>query len=292
MFEASRARSQRSRSSRSSASIIDWSSARCWGVIERRSDCIAAIRWVSCSTMSSSVRAPGKKRPCLARKSSTSSWRARGPRAAPGAAGSGRGPSPGSRRAPRASFLDRVGQAVDELVEHLLAEPLASASKRSRAAGSMKSYSSSPRIRPPTSAAARRAGRGRRAAASRSISARRRGRSPPVSPGVAAASPPRRGGLDAGPLLGDDLVELVADVGEHITELVAVRSSSRRRRGGRAGREAGEVAAGRVARPPAPLHQPPEGLLEVALGHHVVGQRIQDLVGVEVRDGWLPSQRA
>ena len=43
-FEASSARSSRSRSSRRSASIIDSSSARCSGLIERMSDCIAAIR--------------------------------------------------------------------------------------------------------------------------------------------------------------------------------------------------------------------------------------------------------
>ena len=104
MFDASRARSQRSRSSRSRASIIDWSSARCWGVIERSSDCIAAIRWVSCSTMSSSVRAPGKNRPCsreevvdlvLARLAAR--------RAALRGASSGRGPSRGLPGAPRAS---------------------------------------------------------------------------------------------------------------------------------------------------------------------------------------------
>ena len=58
-----------SRSSRSSASIIDWSSARCSGLIERSSDCIAAIRWASWSMMSSNVWAPGKNRPCLARNS-------------------------------------------------------------------------------------------------------------------------------------------------------------------------------------------------------------------------------
>ena len=43
-FAASWARSTSSRSSRSSASIIDCSSARCSGLIERSSDCIAAIR--------------------------------------------------------------------------------------------------------------------------------------------------------------------------------------------------------------------------------------------------------
>ena len=63
-FEASCARSI-GRSSRRSASIIDSSSARCSGLIERISDCIAAIRWASWSMMSSNVWAPGKKRPCF-----------------------------------------------------------------------------------------------------------------------------------------------------------------------------------------------------------------------------------
>ena len=47
--------------------------------------------------------------------------------------------------------------------------------------------------------------------------------------------------------------------------------------------QAREVAARRVARPPAALHQAAERLGEVALGHHVVGERVQDLVGIEVR---------
>ena len=34
---------------------------------------------------------------------------------------------------------------------------------------------------------------------------------------------------------------------------------------------------------PAALHQSPERLAEVALGHHVVGERVENLVGVE---GW------
>ncbi len=72
--EASWARSQRRRSSRSSASIIESSSARCSAESDRSSDCIAAIRSASESMMSSRVRAPGKNAPCRARKRSTSSW--------------------------------------------------------------------------------------------------------------------------------------------------------------------------------------------------------------------------
>ena len=51
---------------------MSWSSARCSGVIERRSDCIAAIRSASCSMMSSRVWAPGKNWPCLERNSDAS----------------------------------------------------------------------------------------------------------------------------------------------------------------------------------------------------------------------------
>ena len=46
----------------------------------------------------------------------------------------------------------------------------------------------------------------------------------------------------------------------------------------------GEVGTRRVARPPAALHQPAQRLGQVALGHHVVGQRVHDLVGIEVRE--------
>jgi hypothetical protein len=35
---------------------------------------------------------------------------------------------------------------------------------------------------------------------------------------------------------------------------------------------------------PAALHQPPQRLGEVALGHDVIGERVEDLVGVERRD--------
>ncbi len=58
-FDASWARSISSRSSRSSASIIDWSSARCSGVIERSSDCMAAIR--SRQLLDDVVEGPGAR---------------------------------------------------------------------------------------------------------------------------------------------------------------------------------------------------------------------------------------
>ena len=170
MFEASRARSQRSRSSRSSASIIDWSSARCWGVIERSSDCIAAIRWVSCSTMSSSVRAPGKKPPCFERKSSTSSW--------PGSRPSSRSSSSEFRSRTISRFAWRSSGVVPWIAWDRPSTKRSSvwrrsrsvsAWNRSRAAGSMKSYSSSDRIRLPTSRGSDSSWSSRRAAASRSI---------------------------------------------------------------------------------------------------------------------------
>ena len=55
--------------------------------------------------------------------------------------------------------------------------------------------------------------------------------------------------------------------------------------------QSGHVAAGRVAGTPATLHQPAQRLGDIALGHHVVGEGVQDVVGVKVGDRWLPSQR-
>ena len=98
--------------------------------------------------------------------------------------------------------------------------------------------------------------------------------------------------LDAGPLVGDDLLELRADVGEHVGDVVALleRVAAAAEPLPQVG-QAGEVGAGRVAAAPAALHQPPEGLAEVALGHHVVGEGVEDLVGVERRDrlGAVPA---
>ncbi len=89
--------------------------------------------------------------------------------------------------------------------------------------------------------------------------------------------------LDARSLLGHDLVELAPDVAQDVVELVAlehrlalslepVHQVAQPR----------HVAAGRVAGPPAPIHQSPERLGEVALGHDVVRERVEDLVGLEV----------
>ena len=62
-------------------------------------------------------------------------------------------------------------------------------------------------------------------------------------------------------------------------------SSSRRRAAARRARcsPAGRGRVGSLG-PPAALHQPAERLAEVALGHDVVGERVEDLVGVEGRD--------
>ena len=91
--------------------------------------------------------------------------------------------------------------------------------------------------------------------------------------------------LDPRPLLGDDLVELAPDVAEDVAQPVALEHLlAPALEPLHQVAQAGHVAAGRVAGPPAALHQPAERLGEVALGHHVVGERVEDLVGVEVGD--------
>ena len=91
--------------------------------------------------------------------------------------------------------------------------------------------------------------------------------------------------LDAGPLLGDDLVQLPPDVAEDVAELeplaqlLAATAESIHEV-----LEAGQVGAGRVAAAPATLHQPAQCLGEIAVGHDVVRERVEDLVGVEVGD--------
>ena len=87
------------------------------------------------------------------------------------------------------------------------------------------------------------------------------------------------------PLLLDDLVELAPDVGQDVAELVALEELlAPPLEPVHQVAQAGQVAPRRVARPPAPLHQPPEGLGQVALLHDVVGEGGQDLVRVQVRD--------
>ncbi len=107
--------------------------------------------------------------------------------------------------------------------------------------------------------------------------------------------------LHARALLLDDLAELAPDVAEHVVQpeplaqLLAPLAQSIHEV-----LEAGHVRSRRVAALPATLHEPAQGRGEVALGHHVVGQGSQDLVGVEVgqllaavpaREPGVPRQR-
>ena len=118
----------------------------------------------------------------------------------------------------------------------------------------------------------------RRAATSRSIS-RRSASVGPVGGRLVQAP------LHAGAFLGHDLVELAADVAEHVAEPVALEGLlAPPLEPVHQVAQAGQVRARRVARPPATLHQATQRLGQVALGHDVVGQRVHDLVGVEVGD--------
>ena len=91
--------------------------------------------------------------------------------------------------------------------------------------------------------------------------------------------------LDARPFVADDLVELAPDVAEDVVEPVALEHLlAPPLEPLHQVAQAGHVAAGRIARPPAAVHQAAERLGEVALGHHVVGERVDDVVGVEVGD--------
>ena len=94
---------------------------------------------------------------------------------------------------------------------------------------------------------------------------------------------PRRAVARPRPLLADDLVELAPDVAEHVVELVALEHLlAPPLEPIDQVLEAGHVATGRVAGPPATFHQSAERLGEVAFGHDVVGERVEDLVRVEV----------
>ena len=101
--------------------------------------------------------------------------------------------------------------------------------------------------------------------------------------------------FDARPLVRDDLFELAPDVTEHVAEVVALAQVV-----ASAGQsihevlEAGQVRSGRVAAAPTALHQPAERFGQVALRHEVVGQGLEDLVGVEVGQalGAVPTRVA
>ncbi len=210
--EASWARSQRSRSSRSSASIIESSSARCSGERERMSDCMAAIRSASWAMTSSSVRAPGKKPPCCARKASTS--------ACDGSSPARRRLSSRSRSRTISRFAascsgvaspDGIRHALERGVEHLALEPFARAPGSDPASGSRKSYSPRARMRSPTSSGNASSRSWRRAA--RSAASRSRPGSSPALPAIRRSMPRRSVATMA--------CQLLADVAQHVIEPVA-----------------------------------------------------------------------
>ncbi len=193
--------------------------------------------------------------------------------------------------------LDRLGQAVDEAVERLLAEllgqrvepvargrlhevvllepadPAADIARQvvelvDPAGGGVAEHRSQGGVR------------GRRLAGRRAV-----GR------GGGLVEP----ALDPGPLLGDDLVELLADVGEDVAQLIALLELLAPTAESLAELvQAGQVGPGRVGRPPAALHQAAKRLGEVAFGHDVVRERVDDLVGVEGRNrlGAVPASVA
>ena len=236
--------------------------------------------------MSSKLWAPGKNRPCLARNSRTSGSRAADPLADQLVEVADhlavRGEVLGRHRADRvATCPRRTGRA-----------PAARAARRARrtargrrAPGSRTraGRGSAPRRR----RAGRRAGRAawprRRASICAQVRVARR-----VRRADALGQPP----LDARPLLGHDLVELAPDVAEDVAQPVSLEQLlAPALEAVHQVLQAGQVGARRVARPPAALHQPAQRLRQVALGHDVVGERVDDLVGIEVGDPWLPSQR-
>lgn len=89
--------------------------------------------------------------------------------------------------------------------------------------------------------------------------------------------------LHAGSLLGHDLVQFAAHIGEDIAELVPLEEFlAPPVQPIHQVAQTGHVGPSRIAGTPAPLAQPPQRGLDVALGHHVVGQRVEDLVRVQV----------
>ncbi len=113
----------------------------------------------------------------------------------------------------------------------------------------------------------------------------RRGGGGPVGRGIERVDPM----LDRRALLVHDRLELLADPGQHVAQLApseclltslpqALQELSEARQGARR----------RVGRGVSSLEQAPQRLVEVALGHEVVGQRIYDLVGIEGGDCLRP----
>ena len=134
----------------------------------------------------------------------------------------------------------------------------------------------------------------RRAATSRSIWRRSASSGLPRSglaglAGVAGLAGLVEPPLHPGSFVVDDLLELAANVAERVTELVAVQHFlSATFQAVEEIAQPHELATRRVAGSPATLHQATERLDEVALLHHVVGERVEDLVGTQVGDPLRP----
>lgn len=244
---------------------------------------MAAIRAASWSMISSKVWAPGKNWPCLARNSRTS------------------GSSPPMRRRNQvvevADHLaigcevleayrpDRVGHARDVLVEHLTAQPRHELVEALAGVGFEEVVVLQPAqalpdvlgqaVEPVQPLGRHVAQQLAEVAVVRAVVGR-----------IGRLGKPS---LDAGTFLRHDLVELSSDVAEHVPQpvplegllppaLEPVHQVA----------QPGEVGARRVARPPATLHQAAQGLGEVALGHHVVRERVDDLFGIEVGELLAP----
>ena len=186
-----------------------------------------------------------------------------------------------------------------ELVEDLLAEAARGARRSAR--GRPAPGSRSPGARGSArrrSAAARRAGRAardgeRRVGASASgAGVRGVGRS---CLGGAALSPERAPLHRSRPLARRRSPRARADIAEDVAELVALAAAPRAAGAGARAGPAGPAGPARVGSlaAPAALHQAPQRLGQIALGHQVVGQRLEDLVGSRGRAaaGSRPSAR-
>ena len=91
--------------------------------------------------------------------------------------------------------------------------------------------------------------------------------------------------LDPGAFLGHDLLELRPDIAEHVAQLVAIEQLvAPALQPLEQVVEPRDVLARGVGSAPAALDEPPQRLADVALGHHVLGERVEDLVRLEVHD--------
>ncbi|MDO8484504.1 MAG: hypothetical protein Q7S35_06120 [Candidatus Limnocylindrales bacterium] len=91
--------------------------------------------------------------------------------------------------------------------------------------------------------------------------------------------------LHAGPLFPHDLLELPPDVSQHVAELVPLQEFlTATLEPLEQVPQADQFAASGVARAPAALHQASERLGQIPLGHHVIGERIENLVRIEIGD--------